>query len=490
MAPSTPLDFSFLRGRRLAVMGLARSGLAAAKALMAGGADVLAWDDGAAGQQAARAAGIPLVNLHTASLMGVDALVLSPGIPHTHPAPHPVAARARAAGVPIIGDIELLARANRHCGYVGITGTNGKSTTTALTGHILACAGRPLAVGGNLGIPVLTFPALPPEGVYVLEMSSYQLELTPSLGFDAAILLNITPDHLDRHGGMDGYIAAKRLIFQTGARDPLAGPAAAILGVDEPYTAAMADSLEAEGGRRIIRVSAERAVAGGVHAADGVLIDDSEGRALTVIDLRDCPALPGRHNWQNACAAYAATRAMGVEPAVIADAMRGFPGLAHRQQAVATLNGVRFVNDSKATNADAASKALGCYEGIYWIVGGKPKEGGLEGLQPFLPRIRHAFLIGESTEAFAQWLDQQPDRPPYSRCDTLDRAVPAAYTLAVADRQAGGGADAATVLLSPACASFDQYPNFEVRGDAFVAAVRGLSEPPIQDGSVGNEGAA
>ncbi|MEE3626865.1 UDP-N-acetylmuramoyl-L-alanine--D-glutamate ligase [Nitrospirillum sp. BR 11752] len=466
---SQPILLPTFKGRRVAVMGLARSGLAAARVLAASGAEVLAWDDGAGGQKAAEAAGIPLTNLHEADLSGVAALVLSPGIPHTFPAPHPVAARAKAAGVPIIGDVELLRLAQPDAAYVGITGTNGKSTTTALTGHILAHAGRTLAVGGNLGIPVLTFPALgapnnPKGDVYVLEMSSYQLELTPSLGFDAAVLLNITPDHLDRHGGMDGYIAAKRLIFQPGARDPSKPPAVAILGVDEPNTAAMADSLEAEGSRRIIRISSERGVPGGVHAADGVLVDDTEGQALAVVDLRQCAALPGRHNWQNACAAYAATRAVGVPPEVIAEAMRTFPGLVHRQQTIATLDGIRFVNDSKATNADAASKALGCYEDMYWIVGGKAKEGGLSGLEPFMGRVRHALLIGEATEEFAPWLEGKVS---YGRYGTLDQAVPAAYALA---KQAGGG----TVLLSPACASFDQYPNFEVRGDAFVRIVRQL----------------
>ncbi|MBB6249839.1 UDP-N-acetylmuramoyl-L-alanine--D-glutamate ligase [Nitrospirillum iridis] len=470
MTAPRPLLIPPYQGRRVAVMGLARSGLAAARVLTASGAQVLAWDDGTGGQKAAEAAGIPLTNLHEADLSGVAALVLSPGIPHTFPRAHPVAARAKAAGIPIIGDVELLRQARPDAAYIGITGTNGKSTTTALTGHILAHAGRTIAVGGNLGIPVLTFPALGEGDVYVLEMSSYQLELTPSLGFDAAVLLNITPDHLDRHGGMDGYIAAKRLIFQPGARDASKPLPVAILGVDEPNTAAMADSLEAPAGdsiaRRVVRISAERAVPGGIHAADGVLVDDTDGRALAVVDLRDCAALPGRHNWQNACAAYAATRAVGVAPEVIAEAMRTFPGLVHRQQTIATINGIRFVNDSKATNADAASKALGCYQDMYWIVGGKAKEGGLSGLEPFMGRVHHAFLIGEASEEFAPWLEGKVS---YGRYGTLDQAVPAAYAMA---QEAGGG----TVLLSPACASFDQYPNFEVRGDAFVGIVRALQE--------------
>ncbi|WP_114394591.1 UDP-N-acetylmuramoyl-L-alanine--D-glutamate ligase [Oleisolibacter albus] len=459
------IDLSALKGRRFAVMGLARSGLTAARALLDGGAEVLAWDDGKAGQDAAARAGIALTDLHRADLAGVEALVLSPGIPHTFPAPHPVAARAKAAGIPIIGDVELLKRAQPDATYLCITGTNGKSTTTALTGHILAATGRAVEVGGNLGIPVLSFRPLGPGGLYVLEMSSYQLELTPGLGFDAAVLLNITPDHLDRHGGMDGYIAAKRLAFRPGAAAPVA-----ILGVDEANTAAMADALAAEGGRTIVRISSERFVPGGISAADGVLVDDSDGRRLSVLDLRDCPALPGRHNWQNACAAYALARAVGTAPAVIAAAMRSFPGLAHRQQAVATLDGVRFINDSKATNADAAAKALGCYSGIHWILGGRPKETGLAGLEPFMPNVARAYLIGEATEAFARWLEA--NGVPYARCGTLDAAVPAAF----ADARAGDAGG--VVLLSPACASFDQFPNFEVRGEAFVQAVDRLKTGP------------
>ena len=459
------IDLSLYKGRRIAVMGLARSGLAAARALAEGGAEVLAWDDGEAGRNAATAIGMALTDLYNADLAGVDALVLSPGIPHTFPAPHPIAARAKAAGIPIIGDVELLARARPDATYLCITGTNGKSTTTALTGHILKSAGRAVEVGGNLGIPVLTFAPLGADGIYVLEMSSYQLELTPSLGFDAAVLLNITPDHLDRHGGMDGYIAAKRLAFRAGSAERAGRLPVAILGVDEPNTRAMAGSLRAEG-RTVVAIASEGRAPGGVHAADGVLTDETGAAPVAVIDLGECPALPGRHNWQNACAAYALARAAGVAPDAIATAMRTFPGLNHRQQAIAVLDGVRFVNDSKATNADAAAKALGCYDAIYWILGGRAKEGGLAGLESLMPRVRHAFLIGEATEEFAGWLD---GKVPYSRSGTLDAAVPAAFGQARRD----GAADP-VVLLSPACASFDQYPNFEVRGDAFVRCVNAL----------------
>jgi UDP-N-acetylmuramoylalanine--D-glutamate ligase len=458
------IDLPAHRGQRIAVMGLGKSGLAAARALAAGGAEVLAWDDGAGGRKAAEAAGLALTDLNTADFSAITALVLSPGIPHTFPAPNPVAARAKAAGVPIIGDIELLRRARPEATYVGITGTNGKSTTTALAGHILAAAGRRIQVGGNLGTPVLTFDPLDRGDVYVLEMSSYQLELTPSLGFDAAVLLNITPDHLDRHGGMDGYIAAKRRIFARGAYAGAALPVAVVAVDDAPCTG-MADALEAEGGRKVVRISSQRAVPGGVYAAGGLLIDDTEGTARRILELSRATALPGAHNWQNAAAAYALCRAVGVPADTIAEAMVGFPGLAHRQQLVATLDGVRFINDSKATNADAAAKALGCYDDLYWIVGGRPKETGLDGLEGFMPRVRRAFLIGEASDAFARWLD---GRAAYERCGTLERAVPAAFAAAKA---AGSG----VVLLSPACASFDQFPNFEVRGDAFTTAVRALA---------------
>lgn len=472
------IDLGLYAGRRIAVMGLARSGLATAHALIAGGAEVLAWDDGQAGRDAAAKAGVPLTDLRTADLAGVVALVLSPGIPHTFPAPNPVAARAKAAGIPIVGDVELLKRARPDARYLGITGTNGKSTTTSLTGHILRTAGRRIQVGGNLGTPVLTFEPLDADGIYVLEMSSYQLELAPSLGFDAAALLNITPDHLDRHGGMEGYIAAKRLAFRAGATGPVAmsGPVA-IVGIDDEPCRRIADGLEAEGGRKVVRIGAERFVPGGVSAPDGVLVDDMSGDRRDVLDLRECPALPGRHNWQNACAAYALARAAGVEAAAIAAAMRSFPGLAHRQQAVGTVAGVRFVNDSKATNADAAAKALGCYGAIHWILGGRPKEGGLNGLEPFMPRIREAFLIGEATEEFAAWLAERGVK--HRRCGTIDVATQSAFVAARADR-----GPERVVLLSPACASFDQFPNFEVRGDAFMAAVRALAAmvPGEEDG--------
>ncbi|HYM01718.1 MAG TPA: UDP-N-acetylmuramoyl-L-alanine--D-glutamate ligase [Stellaceae bacterium] len=455
------IEVTAFQGEQVAVLGLARSGLVAAQALHRGGADVMAWDDAPARRDAAAAKGVSIVDLAACDFRVVRALVLSPGIPHTFPKPHPVAARARAAGVEIIGDIELLGRSCRTARYVGITGTNGKSTTTALIGHVLASGGRTVAVGGNLGTPALSLDAFGAEGIYVLEMSSYQLELTESLSFDVAVLLNITPDHLDRHGGMGGYIAAKKRIFANPRRSHTA-----VVGVDDEASRAIADGLSASGAQSVVPVSAETRAKGGVFVDDGWLVDDMENKAQRIVDVRNAPHLPGRHNWQNAAAAYAAARAVGIDVATIAAGIMSFPGLAHRQELVATIDGIRYVNDSKATNADAAAKALACYGDIYWIAGGIAKEGGIASLSPFFPYIRHAFLIGKAAEEFAATLD---GRVPYDRCGELAAAIEAARTKALADRRKG-----AVVLLSPACASFDQFTDFEERGAIFRRLVEAL----------------
>jgi UDP-N-acetylmuramoylalanine--D-glutamate ligase len=445
-------------GETVAVMGLARSGLAAAESLIAGGATVLAWDDSPSRRDAAQTRGIPLTDLTARPFRGVKALVLSPGIPHTFPKPHPVAAAAKAAGTPIIGDIELLALAVPAARYVGVTGTNGKSTTTALIGHILASAGRKVAVGGNLGTAALTLARLDAEGTYVLELSSYQLELIDKAAFDVAVWLNLTPDHLDRHGGMPGYVAAKRRLFRTVHGDP-----AAIIGIDDEASRGVADAVSRENAWRVTRISVISQISGGVYVESGWLVDDRERSADKVMDLRDVPLLPGRHNWQNAAAAYAAARALGLARADIVEGIASFPGLAHRQEPIATVNGVRFVNDSKATNADATAKALACYDSVYWIAGGVPKTGGITELAPYFPRIRRAFLIGKAAKDFADTLG---DKVPHEIDGTLDRAVTAAF--------AAAKADSGTVLLSPACASFDQFTDFEARGEAFRALVKAL----------------
>ncbi|MEM6490618.1 MAG: UDP-N-acetylmuramoyl-L-alanine--D-glutamate ligase [Pseudomonadota bacterium] len=458
------IDVFPFAGYPVAVMGLGKSGRVAARALMRSGAEVSAWDDAPAARDAAAAEDIPLVDLSkwsTDEWREATTLVLSPGLPHRFPKPHPVAAAAQAAGVEIICDIELLGRTQRDASFVGITGTNGKSTTTALVGHILEMAGRDVAVGGNLGPPALSLDALGESGTYVLEMSSYQLERTVSITFDAAALLNISPDHLDRHGGMDGYIAAKRQIFHRQTK-----PRAAVIGVDDPHCAAIHDALKAKGDQIVIPISAETKRHGGVYAPDGVLFDDMDGREVRAVDLRMIETLQGRHNWQNACAAYALCRVMGVQEPVIVQCLRNFPGLAHRQEVVGSIDGVRFVNDSKATNADAATRALAAFAPIYWIAGGRAKAGGLDALGPELIGVRRAFLIGECAEDFAAQLKGKVET---KICGDLQSATVAAFTAASADDMFG-----ATVLLSPAAASFDQFENFEARGDAFRAIAEGL----------------
>lgn len=455
------IELSSFKGIPVGVLGLGKSGLVAAQALARGGAVVMAWDDDTAKRDAAAASGVAIVDLRHADLAAMPSLVLSPGIPHDHPAPHPVVTRARDAGAEIIGDIELLGRTQRDAAYIGITGTNGKSTTTALIGHILALSGREVAVGGNLGTPALALAPLGAGAAYVLEMSSYQLELTSSIVFDVALLLNVTPDHLDRHGGMAGYVAAKKRIFlgQTTA-------SAAIVGVDDAICAGIEGELARAARQRVIPISAERTAAGGIYVADGRLVDDMAGTAAPVVEMAGLARLPGTHNWQNAAAAYAAIRQFGVARADAAASLHSFPGLAHRQELIATIDGVRYVNDSKATNADAAAKALACYENIYWIAGGLAKEGGILPLSPYYGRIRHAFLIGQAASAFADTLGSQV---PHSRRGELATAVMAAHDLAVREGRPG-----AVVLLSPAAASFDQFANFEARGEAFRRLVAAL----------------
>jgi UDP-N-acetylmuramoylalanine--D-glutamate ligase len=445
-------------GKRVAVLGLARSGVAAARALAAGGGEVLAWDDNPAVREGV-AGDIALTD--AAQWHDIAALVLSPGIPHSFPQPHPAVLRARAEGADIIGDIELLGRAQPAARTIGITGTNGKSTTTALIGHILAAAGRRVEVGGNLGTAALSLAPLGADGTYVLELSSFQLELVTTLAFDVAVLLNITPDHLDRHGGMDGYIAAKRRIFAHQGRD-----AVAIVGVDDAICRDIAERLRRDAPARVVPISVTARPAGGVSVDNGWLVDATGRQPHRVHDLTQDARLPGSHNWQNAAAAYAAARAAGVEADAIVAAIRSFPGLAHRQELVATIDGVRFINDSKATNADAAEKALACYQAIYWIAGGLPKAGGITSLTPYFGRLRHAYLIGTAAEEFAATLDGSVG---YTRCGDLATALSAAAEEARRDAVPG-----AVVLLSPACASYDQFAHFEARGDAFRALVAQL----------------
>jgi len=450
-------------GRRVAVFGLGRSGITAARALQAGGAIPVLWDDGVSGRMQAEAEGFLVEDLTRADWSGFAALVLSPGAPLTHPKPHWTVERAHEAGVPVIGDVELFAQAlaalppRKRPRVVAITGTNGKSTTTALIGWVLKQAGLPVHIGGNIGIGVLALPEPTADAVYVIEVSSYQLDLTTGFAPDVAILTNVSPDHLDRHGGMEGYVAAKRRIFQ--AQD---GEALALVGVDEAWGRKAAADLQAQG-RRVETISTVD------HAAD---IAAAPG-ALTLngapaVDLTAALSLPGRHNAQNAAFAYATARALGVPHEAAVEGLLTFPGLSHRMEAVARLDAVRFINDSKATNADAARQALTSYPSVFWIAGGRAKDGGIDDLRDLFPRVTRAYLIGEAADAFAATLGDTP----HVVAHTMERAV----ELAAADAAAAGGEQ--VVLLSPACASFDQFPDFEVRGEAFRAAVLALGARP------------
>lgn len=451
--------------RRVAVMGLGVAGMPAARALMASGAEVLAWDDNVDLRNKAAAGGIPVADLLSADWRGIDTLVLSPGIPHTFPKPHPIAEKARGADAAIVCDVDLLGRACPDAVYVGVTGTNGKSTTTALIAHILKTAGRTIEVGGNLGPAVLEFAPLGRDGIYVLEMSSYQLERTFSIAFDVAVLLNVSANHLDRHGDIAGYIAAKRRIFNHDRKRQTA-----VIGVDDADTRRVADEISAEGGARVVRISRNPPDGAAIGARDGALIERGAGEAETrVLDLSAAPDLPGRHNAQNIAAAYAATRALGVPVETVVAAVKTYRSLPHRLERVGTADGVNFVNDSKATSPDATAWALTSYERIYWIAGGQSKHVGYDALLPHLSRIAHAFLIGEAAGEIADFLATHGVA--HSRSDTLDRAVAAAHAMSKADSGANR-----VVLLSPACASWDQFASFGARGDAFRAAVQRLGK--------------
>jgi UDP-N-acetylmuramoylalanine--D-glutamate ligase len=443
------------RGQTWAVFGLARSGLATARALLAGGAEVRLWDDTEASRAAAAVAGFQPMQLHEGALIGCAGLALAPGVPLTHPVPNQVVANAQRAGVAIIGDIELLLRELKPAVY-GITGTNGKSTTTALLSHVLKNAGRSIAMGGNIGQAVLELPRFETEtaGVYIIEMSSFQIDLTPGWHARIALLLNITPDHLDRHGSMDNYAAIKARIF--------AGQSAgdtAVIGVDDDYCRAIHAALVRDNtGRAITPVSILEILPQGVSAVNGRLYEN--GKAVFALDF---PALPGAHNGQNIAAAFAAARAAGLDAETIRAGIASFPGLKHRLQRVGSIDGIACINDSKATNADSTEKALAAFENVYWIAGGKAKDGGIASLKALFPRIRRASLIGEAATDFAATLGNVP----HALCGTLDKALDDALAAARKDRIKD-----AVVLLSPACASYDQFKSFEHRGDEFIRLVQ------------------
>lgn len=448
-------------GRRVALFGLGGSGLATARALQAGGAEVTAWDDNPASVEKAAGEGIG-----TGDLRGVDwsrfaSFVLSPGVPLTHPKPHWTVELARAAGVEIIGDVELFVRERNLAAptapFVAITGTNGKSTTTALTAHILKAAGRDAQMGGNIGRAVLTLDPPAPERHYVVECSSYQIDLAPSINPTAGILLNLTPDHIDRHGTMQHYAGVKERL--------VAGSETAIIGVDDAYCAQIADRLE-RAGKPVVRISKRLPLTDGYFAEGTNLMEAVHGRYERIGFLEGIGSLRGQHNAQNALAAVVACLRVGLDLGEIQSGLESFPGLAHRMEQVGRLGRVLFVNDSKATNADAAAPALSSFPRIYWIAGGLPKEGGIEPLRGLFSRVARAYLIGEAAPAFAATLGEGV---PYEIAGTLDAAVGRAARDAANDEAAEP-----VVLLSPACASFDQFRNFEVRGDAFRDAVASL----------------
>jgi len=455
----TPVET--LRGQAIALFGLGGSGLSTARALVLGGAVVAVWDDNVGQRERAREQGFALEDLAHADWSRFALLVLAPGVPLTHPKPHWAVELAKKAGVPIIGDIELFVRERAarapEAPFVAVTGTNGKSTTTALIAHVLKEAGRDVALGGNIGVPALELPPPSPHRVHVLECSSYQIDLAPSLNPSVGLLLNITPDHLDRHGDLANYAAIKERL--------VANAEIAIVGVDdEPSREICAKLKKRGGGTDVIAVSGAKSPLADVFVRGRIMMTRDAPDAR--IDLSSAWALRGAHNGQNAAFAFAAARALGVERNEISCAFQSFPGLAHRMEEVGRNGRVLFVNDSKATNADAAEKALLSFRHIHWIAGGRPKAGGIESLRPLLPRIAKVYLIGEATEQFARTLN---GGVPFQRCGSLSAAVEAAAADALRS-----DAPEPVVLLSPACASFDQFANFEARGDAFRALVKGL----------------
>jgi UDP-N-acetylmuramoylalanine--D-glutamate ligase len=452
-------------GKRVALFGLGGSGLATARALLEGGADVAAYDDSEQACEAAQAEGLTITELKLADWDDFAALVLSPGVPLTHPEPHWTAARAHEAGIEIIGDIELFCRERAKlepdAPFIGITGTNGKSTTTALIAHLFRAFGHDVQLGGNIGTPILALEPPSQTRVHVIELSSFQIDLAPSLKPSVGVLLNVTPDHLDRHDTMKAYAALKERCVASAER--------AVIAIDDDYTRAVADRLRRAGKpvKRILTTHQE--LRDGIVAEGDRLIERRRGQATIIASLAGTSSLRGRHNAQNAAAAVAALGDLAHDRARLQRALQGFPGLPHRMEEVGRRDRVLFINDSKATNADAAEKALSSFEPIYWIAGGKAKEGGIEPLRPLFPRIANAYLIGAAAKDFARTLEGSVA---YDMCGTLDVAIDhAAHAAAESD------AEEPVVLLSPACASYDQFANFEKRGDRFRELARAYVTP-------------
>ncbi len=449
-------------GKTVAVFGLGGSGLASCHALKAGGAEVIASDDGADNVAKAAQAGFVTADLRKVSWANFAALILTPGAPLTHPAPHWSVLMAREAGVEVIGDIELFCRERRRFApdapFVAITGTNGKSTTTALIAHLMKVAGYDTQMGGNIGTAILSLQPPRMGRVHVIEMSSYQIDLTPSLDPAVGILINISEDHIDRHGTLDHYAAVKERL--------VAGvQGSAIIGVDDIWCRNAADRID-RAGKRVVRISVKNPLADGIYVERETIVRSSGGAREEIARIGGIGSLRGLHNAQNAACASACALALGVSKDTLQNGLRSFPGLAHRMEQVGRLGHVLFVNDSKGTNADAAAHALSSFADIFWIAGGLPKAGGITGLAEYFPRIRKAYLIGEAAAEFASTLGE---RVPHEMSGTLEVAVASAAR----DAEASGLHDA-IVLLSPACASFDQYRNFEIRGARFRDLVNAL----------------
>jgi UDP-N-acetylmuramoylalanine--D-glutamate ligase len=463
--------------RDVAVFGLARSGMASVRSLKAAGARVLAWDDASEPRKLAAEAGATIAPWSEWPWDRLKSLVLSPGVPLTHPSPHPVVVKAKSTAVEVIGDMEIFARAigadvlvPGRAPVIAVTGTNGKSTTTALIAHILSASGFDVQVGGNIGKAVLELDPPAAKSLYVLELSSYQIDLAPGLVPDVSVLTNITSDHIDRHGSLEHYAAVKaKLLAQTSKAGQI------VIGVDDAIASSIYTHHASNGGPAAVPVSVGKVLGRGVFVVDGGLYDAQGQRATRVMELSDAAHLSGAHNHQNAALAFAATIPYARDSRTVASAIANFPGLPHRMEDIARLGKVRFVNDSKATNAESAARALVCFADIFWIAGGKAKEGGIESLASLFPRIRKTYLIGEAADAFSHTLD---GKVAFEVSRTLDRAVQvAAHDAQICD------ASAPVVLLSPACASFDQFRDFEQRGETFRKLVNALRAQPVREAS-------
>ncbi|MBC9883841.1 UDP-N-acetylmuramoyl-L-alanine--D-glutamate ligase [Bradyrhizobium sp. INPA01-394B] len=450
-------------GKTVAVFGLGGSGLASCHALKAGGAEVIAADDNAENVAKAAQAGFITADLRSVAWDNFAALVLAPGVPLTHPVPHWSVLKAREAGVEVIGDIELFCRERRRYApdapFVAITGTNGKSTTTALIAHLTKVAGYDTQMGGNIGTAILSLEPPRMGRVHVIEMSSFQIDLTPSLDPSVGILLNVSEDHIDRHGTLAHYAEVKEHLVAN-----VQGNGTAIVGVDDGFCRDIADRLD-RAGKNVVRISVKNPLASGIHVEHGTIVRTAGGARSEIATLGGIGSLRGLHNAQNAACAAAAALAMGISLDVLQSGLRSFPGLAHRMEQVGRRGNVLFVNDSKGTNADATAHALSSFADIFWIAGGKPKAGGITSLTSFFPRIRKAYLIGEAAQEFSSTLGSVA----HEISQTLDVAI----AHAARDAEASGLADA-VVLLSPACASYDQYRNFEIRGTTFRELVQAL----------------